>query len=404
MNLKGNRNLNINQDSLKTKPKELSVEVSVPTSNLKVERKKEVITAIPETPKRFQQPKRKTEPLKKVFIPSSQDSVDFNLKIREESEDILENTVVRDFLQPLKQSDKQWLGISEKGEVASIKIQYKRKEEVETKKDSIPIVAESEEKDTIYEVKSVDTTKVKDAVFSEDISKTEAIKETIIKEPDLASESKKEYSKDILTGLLILSVAITGIIRITYFKYLRELFSSVVFGQYARKIQKTENMRNQKAALILKLLFLFNAAIFCYEYIHYNHIETFAGQSMLLIPLIMFLFLVFGLVKRMLYWFVAFVFECEQETKDYIFYSSLHSKVFGLLILPVILVIPYIEVESLNLLFNIGIGLFILLYLVQLFRGLTIILRNLASLFYMFLYLCALEILPLIIMYNILIN
>ncbi len=343
MNNTGINALTTYQDTVKVKQAVIST-IEISTDNqVKVNTKKSVLS-IPEVPERFKTPKQKVKSKESISIPSAKNSVVDNQQVSPKIE-----------------------SSSNVGGEEAIKIVG----------DSVLGVVESPLKGT---------------------------HETIVIESEALPVEGKTYVKDVLTVLLILSVAITGIIRLTNFKYLREIFSAVVFGQYARKMQKTDSIRNQKAAFSLSGLFLFNTSLFIYEYIYYNHINTPLKTNLLLIPVTMGIVLAMGLTKMMLYRFVAYVFECTQQTNDYIFYSGLYDKLFGLVILPVILIIPYIDVKALPMLFNLGIGIFVLMYLIQLFRGLVIILKNVASLFYMFLYLCALEILPLVVMYNILIK
>ena len=51
----------------------------------------------------------KNKPFKK-FVPSPTDSIQFNLKTKLNRQDgIINNTVVKDFLEPISQSDKVWI-------------------------------------------------------------------------------------------------------------------------------------------------------------------------------------------------------------------------------------------------------------------------------------------------------
>ncbi|MGQ1785206.1 MULTISPECIES: DUF4271 domain-containing protein [unclassified Saccharicrinis] len=393
----------LKQDTVKVNRESISIEL--PSVNqVKVDAPKGV-AEIPEVPKRFQKPKQNIKPKEVVFIPSAKDSIEFNLKTRiTEGEGVLTNTVVRDFLEPIPRSDKQWIAGETTQGIADYQVSPDEIKTVGTDRAQVsrPAVIQ---RDTSVSLSTINSKKLTTDSSSVLINQPASqMAETVAENIDHKFFKESDYAKDVLTGLLILSVAITGVIRLTNFKFMRELFSSVVFGQFARKMLKTESLRNQKAAFALNALFLFNAALFIYEYVSYNQINVLNSNGLLIIPIAMAVVLGFGLIKGLLYRFVAYVFECKQKTGEYIFYARLHDKIFGLVILPVILVIPYIDESMVPMLLNLGIGVFVLLYLIQLFRGLTIILKNVASLFYMFLYLCALEILPLVIMYNILNN
>ena len=82
----------------------------------------------------------------------------------------------------------------------------------------------------------------------------------------------------------------------------------------------------------------------------------------------------------------------------------LFGKVYGLLLLPLVAVIPFVPDSLSEKLMWVGIGLYVFFYVMTLFRGLRICFKNRVSIFYLFFYLCVLEILPLLTIYKCLIN
>ncbi|MCW3788731.1 DUF4271 domain-containing protein [Plebeiibacterium sediminum] len=413
MNLEENWEYIAYQDSTSETSSESST-LNSDAQNLKVN--KPQLLAIPETPKRFTQTQKKVkvEAKPKTFVPTPEDSVNFNLITRKTESNILKQTIVHDYLNPIPLSNKTWLNINTK-DVLSVD-------------NSSLVIDNTLPQDTLLtshvsEIKNIaetnisnsDTIKVTNQEIKDSIQITEIAQnnlatkkdstQTLIEVPSiLPFKEHKNIDKDILSGLILLAVAVTGFLRFTNYKYLRELFAALIFSQNARKMQKTVNLHYRTPAFILNGLFLFNASIFLYQIINYYHLKTIFNQSLFLIPAFMLLIIAFGMTKVALYRFVAYVFETKPETKEYLFFNFLNNKIFAIAILPIIIVVPYIEAEIVPVLFKIGGVIFISLYFIQLFRGLAIILKNVASLFYMFLYLCALEILPLIIIYNILIR
>ncbi len=413
MNLGGNWEYIAYQDSTSTSNSQTSVTNS-DAQNLKVD--KPQLLTIPETPKRFTKSKPKTKIVAKpkTFVASAEDSVNFNLISRKAESNILKQTIVHDYLNPIPLSDRTWININNKGahdtdHSTFISANTITQDSLVTDQESnIESLADTNlnNKDTIDEGHQVlvDSIHVNDIVQNNLVEKKDTTQTQIEISAILPFEENKNLDKDILSGLLLLAVAITGFLRFTNYKYLRELFSALIFSQNARKMQKTVNLHYRTPAFILNGLFLFNTSIFLYQIINYYHLKTIFNQSLLLIPAFMLLIIAFGMSKVALYRFVGYVFETKLDTKEYLFFNFLNNKIFAIAILPIIIVVPYIEIEIVPILFKIGGVIFVSLYFTQLFRGFTIILKNVASLFYMFLYLCALEILPLIIIYNILIR
>jgi len=213
----------------------------------------------------------------------------------------------------------------------------------------------------------------------------------------------KQYG-DMLSILIIISVVLTGLLRIWAIKFLRELFNAAFFAQAASKMYSSVNMRNSKPSFVLSVLFVFNTGIFIFESLTFYQQTIWGQEGVLLLLLLWGMILLFTLIKNSLYRFTGFVFDKGLVVGEYLFNASLLSKVFAIALVPIIAFIPYVNLWLVPNLIKIGALMFIILYILQLIRGSRIFLQNTFSVFYMFLYFCALEILPLVILYKILVS
>jgi hypothetical protein len=85
------------------------------------------------------------------------------------------------------------------------------------------------------------------------------------------------------------------------------------------------------------------------------------------------------------------------------YYNStvfIYNRMVGLVLLPIISVVPFINTQFAPWLLYAGIVALIALYFFRIFRGIQIGIKNRLSIFYLILYLCALEILPLLVLYK----
>ncbi len=212
-----------------------------------------------------------------------------------------------------------------------------------------------------------------------------------------------EHSKDWLAGFIILALIIAGGVKLTAGKYLSDLFSSIRYQQSATKLFFSGNLQNQKPSWALTVLFFLSTSMLLFEFTHLG------GKTPERIsPFIFFLLVNIGVVgyffvKNILYRFTATVFDVQQATKEYLFNANMLSKVFGIACLPIVCVVPFVDVLTATFLLKAGLVLFLIMYIIQLLRGVKIILRSPLSIFYMFLYFCALEILPLSILIKVMI-
>ena len=251
------------------------------------------------------------------------------------------------------------------------------------------------QKDTLQkEVK--DTTSSKDrGVF---LQSTTTLPAPIPREAVSPFKAHNEW----LAALLIFSVLLTGLLRVTSIKYLSELFRAAFNQVAANKMYTSINIRYSKPSFILSAMFFFNAGIFVFETLMFYEKTIFDLTGFTLLLLIWGVLIGFGLIKSFLYRLTGFVFDTSAAAGEYIFNSNLLSKVFAIVLLPLISIIPFVNTWLVPNLIKLGAIAFLFLYILQLIRGAAIFLQNRFSLFYMFLYFCALEILPLVILYKIL--
>ena len=214
--------------------------------------------------------------------------------------------------------------------------------------------------------------------------------------------SPYDGQKEWMSGLIVLALIIAGFVRLSSYKYLYELFSAVRFQQSASKLFTTVNVQNKKPVFALSALFFISTALMVFEFVISFGQANMKFEGISLYGIILIGLLLYFAVKQLMYRFVSVVFEVRGKTSEYLFNAGLLSQVYGLILLPIVCLVPFIDHNTGAFLLKIGVALFLFMYVIQLIRGAKIILRTSLSIFYMFLYFCALEILPLSILLKVL--
>jgi hypothetical protein len=178
------------------------------------------------------------------------------------------------------------------------------------------------------------------------------------------------------------------------------MIQSVVFSNAMSKLEGS-NASNIYPSMVLGFLFYLNTSIFVFEILMQSGRQFMGFDSIFVIPLILVFLLALFSLKIMVYRVVGHIFETIGPVRDYLFGSSTMAKAYGILVIPFIVFIPFVDEDAQLMLIKFGLGLFILLYLMQIARGVRIILSNTYSVYYIILYLCALEILPLTILFKV---
>jgi hypothetical protein len=211
---------------------------------------------------------------------------------------------------------------------------------------------------------------------------------------------KPPLREDWFLVVMTISLLIAGLVRLNWGNYLKNMIQSIVFSNAMSKLEGS-NVSNIYPSLVLGFLFYLNTSIFVFEILMQSGRQFMGFDSFFVIPMILVFLLVLFSLKILVYRVVGHIFETIGPVRDYLFGSSTMAKAYGILIIPFIVFIPFIDENAQLMLVKFGLGLFILLYLMQIARGVRIILSNTFSVYYIILYLCALEILPLTILFKV---
>ena len=223
------------------------------------------------------------------------------------------------------------------------------------------------------------------------------------KEPEQYKIQFQYTGTDWIFWFLVVSLAILSWLRISFGKIISITLEAGVSYQAASRILRERNSVSLRVSLALNLLFAFNAGIFLYQICAFHGFipSEIAGYWVTLLAFVGIS--VLYLVKEFLLRLLGFVAGIANPISEYINVVSINNKVLGMVIFPVIVCVQYAKTEVFpkEWMLYLGIGIFGIFYLVRIIRGIIISLRHSISFFYAFLYLCTLEIAPMLVVYTI---
>jgi len=198
--------------------------------------------------------------------------------------------------------------------------------------------------------------------------------------------------------LAILSISIFAWGKSLYQKYLYQIVESLFNYQLANRLYRDKNILFRNLSIGLQLLFSLNIGLFLYYLsIRYNlkNLTNLPLANILIYSSGIFLFFQF---KAALYKFIGYIFKVQDDFSEILHHVTIYNKALGLFLLPITLSIPFVNnhIQTGLLFFS----LFIIssLMLLVLFRGFQIVNKKHVSFFFLILYLCAVEILPVVIL------
>ncbi|MFW5830825.1 MAG: DUF4271 domain-containing protein [Prolixibacteraceae bacterium] len=220
------------------------------------------------------------------------------------------------------------------------------------------------------------------------------------KELALPNREVHRQNADWLTILLIVILVLFASVRTTYSKYLNSLFQSIFNYSTSQRMFQEKNYSFLHAAFRLEIYFYLTFAIFLYQVFNFVNV----GIQYRNISLFFFslgLVLVYFIGKKAIYKLIGFVVEGTYETSEYLFNLDNINRVMGVTLFPIIALVAFYPFENRMLPLIVGVISVVFLYFLLLFRGFKILLRKQFSIFYLFLYFCTLEFLPLVLLYKI---
>ncbi|MEO7308780.1 MAG: DUF4271 domain-containing protein [Chitinophagaceae bacterium] len=208
--------------------------------------------------------------------------------------------------------------------------------------------------------------------------------------------SSADYVFYLLAGLTL----IAGIVRVVFPKYFSDLFGLFFRVTFKQKAMRERLLENTLPSMVLNGLFFISGGFFLYFLSGYYHWSIRGNFWYSLGCWVALLVGVYG-VKWLLLKTMGWLFQMRESSNTYSFIVFLVNKVLGVMLLPVIILMALGPASLLPALVTIVIFLLAALFIYRYVISYPTIRSNVrVSQFHFFLYLCAFEIVPLLIIYK----
>lgn len=202
---------------------------------------------------------------------------------------------------------------------------------------------------------------------------------------------KTIFNQDIIFVLLTISFLLIAMLKSFYWNHAKLLFMGIFAQRYANQYLREENAFTERVSFITFLLMSINISLIILKLVPKTSVlETFS----LIVGVMLFFIIKIGLILLL-----GSIFRVKDIAKLGIFFSFLFDRTFGFLLFPLIILVYFFAFNITPFIMLILAIIFIVLLLLKLF-WLWKIGTNAFGLshFYIFLYLCTLEISPLLLL------
>jgi hypothetical protein len=201
---------------------------------------------------------------------------------------------------------------------------------------------------------------------------------------------KTIFNQDIIFVLLTISFLLIAVLKSFYWKHAKLLFMGIFAQRYANQYLRQENAFTERVSFITFLLMSINLSLIILNLIP----KTSVLETFILIGGVMLFFI----IKIGLILLFGSIFREKDIAKLGIFFSFLFDRALGFFLFPLLIVIYFFAFNITHFVMPIVAIVFVVLLFLKLFWIWRIGTNAFGlSHFYIFLYLCALEISPLLI-------
>ncbi|MBN1926838.1 MAG: DUF4271 domain-containing protein [Prolixibacteraceae bacterium] len=201
--------------------------------------------------------------------------------------------------------------------------------------------------------------------------------------------------------LIIFLLSLLASVRYASGSYLVQLFQTFYKKGTITRLYREKANNIIHVSFRLSLLFFFVAGLYIYHLISFINKDILGGGAILYITCLSALSL-FMAGKFILYRFSGILFDSKEEVQEYIFNAKTGNRIMGLLLFPVVILTFFASGIFTKIILFTGVIIIAIISIFNVFRGIEILSKKVFSIYYMILYLCSLEILPLLIVLKIL--
>jgi Domain of unknown function (DUF4271) len=215
----------------------------------------------------------------------------------------------------------------------------------------------------------------------------------------LIANYKNNDSKDYLFYLLVVLVGFLAIIKFAFPKYVISLFKLFFQTNFSQKKTKNQLVQNNAASVLLNAFFCIVMAVYItvlnnsLVFNETNFWQFFVTVLLVISSIYMFKYFFINIMGSL--------YQQKEFANNYLFLVFLINKILGIVLVPSVVLIAFIPASELAFVLPMSVGI-ICLFLIYRFYAIFTSFDNSLKLnaFHFFLYICSIEILPLLIIYK----
>ena len=205
----------------------------------------------------------------------------------------------------------------------------------------------------------------------------------------------KAMGQDWTFFLILIGWTIFASLRFGFSKYIVQVFQSIFNFTIASRLYREQGYNNNFGPFRLNLIFYLFLPFPIYLIAKDNGVSLMGYSGIELFGMVLVVVNAYFLLKIFLYKILGSVFSQKEITGELVFNMMLYHNVLGMIMLPIATIHSMVPALGFLAIFIVP-GFVLVFYLLSIVRSIYYSIRTGISIFYLILYLCALEILPIL--------
>lgn len=206
-------------------------------------------------------------------------------------------------------------------------------------------------------------------------------------------------NQDWVLGIILILWVIFATVRVGFLKYLGQLFTSLVNFHAASRLYGQGGYKTMFGAVRLDIIFHLILPLSVFQIATFFKIDIPGYPSILLFIAILLVINGYLFIKNMISRLAGSIVMLKEQTEESLFNIKLYYKALGLILLPVATIHAAIAETNVVTVWVMA-GFIAIMYIAAVIRSIYLGNRKDVSIFYLILYLCTLEILPLLLIFK----
>jgi len=238
-------------------------------------------------------------------------------------------------------------------------------------------------------------------IFKEEFKPSESlIPAELNQKQNLNRILNQDINPDWLIFIIIGSLVILAWLKLFFNKFFDQIIVSMWNFQLGSKFLRDQGIFSRRVGLVLNINFLLIGGLFIYLVLTHFNINPLSLKPFYAYILYTSILTILLLIRYILTTLTGYIFNQQVYFRGYLYHILIIYKNLGIFFIPIVFCIAYIQ-ENLRIYVIIcALALIALAYLFRFIKGFQLIIKKDALIFYLILYLCTLEILPVLFYYK----